>query len=562
MEILKKYAVKIILSFILIISAALCIYTTYNYNSGANNENGQNSFGMQGNQMSDSSKPMQKNQGSAPPTGNQNGNGDMNNMPQGNSQPQGNNSNQGNSVQNGNMPQGKNMQKGNMGQAADGFRQGGNSSTSSYLSPILISYGVIFLAVFIAAFYFFINKKIKIEKSNVKFIVFTLLMAGLLFRISLGTVMQGYSGDINLFKSWATSAANSLSKFYSSSKSSDYPPLYIYVLAMVGKIASIGSMSKYYILLLKLPSILADVTTSYLIYKIAKKHLSLEMSILLAAFYIFNPAIFINSTLWGQVDSFFTLIVISAVYMLSQKKLGFATLLFTLGVLMKPQGIIFLPVLFFELVKQRKIKSFLKAAVIAIIAAIAIILPFSINKDPLWIFKLYSSSVAEYPYASLNAFNFFSLIGANHVKDTSTLFLLSYHNYGMIFIVLVTLFSWYIYIKGKDSTIAAASALIIMAGVFTFSVGMHERYLFPAIALSILSFIYLKDKRILLLTVGFSITSYLNTHAVLFQARSMDSLSYSPMVIIVSAINVLLFGYLVMLIWDIVLKKKTEAIAI
>lgn len=543
MEFIKNHAVKIIISFVIIISAALCIYTICKYNSGTgNNKVGQNSIGKQDRERPASSNSMQKHQGSPPSMDNQNVNGAMNTPPQGNNAPQGNN-----------PPERSNTNQGSI-------RQDGNSSASSYLSPILISYGVIFLAAFIAAYYFFIHKKIRIEKSNVKFIIIALLAAGLLLRISLGTVMQGYSGDINLFKSWASSAANSLTNFYSNSKSSDYPPLYIYVLALIGKIAAVGSMSKYYVLLLKLPSIIADIAVSYLIYNIAKKHFSLEISMLLAAFYIFNPAAFINSTLWGQVDSFFTLIIISAVYMLCQKKTGISAALFTLGVLMKPQGIIFLPVLFFELVRQRNIKSFLKVAVMAMLTAAVVILPFSINKDPLWIFKLYTSTVNEYPYASLNAFNFFSLIGGNHVKDTSTLFLLSYHSYGMIFIVLVTLISWFIYMKGKDSAMAAVSALIIISGVFTFSVGMHERYLFPAVALSILSYIYLKDKRILLLSAGFSITSYLNTHAVLFQSRSMDSLSYSPMLVIVSAINILIFGYLIMLVWDLVVKKKVVAI--
>jgi len=133
---------------------------------------------------------------------------------------------------------------------------------------------------------------------------------------------------------------------YSSSRSSDYPPLYMYILFLTGKIAGVPAMNPYFTLLLKLPSIVADITTSYLIYRLAGKYLSLEISVLLSAFYIFNPAVFINSTFWGQVDSFFTFIVVSAVFMLSEKKTGLSSALFAAAVMMKPQGIIFLPVLF------------------------------------------------------------------------------------------------------------------------------------------------------------------------------------------------------------------------
>lgn len=48
------------------------------------------------------------------------------------------------------------------------------------------------------------------------------------------------------------------------------------------------------------------------------------MSIILAAFYLFNPAILVNSSVWWQVDSFFTLILVLAVYMLSDGRVGIA----------------------------------------------------------------------------------------------------------------------------------------------------------------------------------------------------------------------------------------------
>ncbi|WP_407306505.1 hypothetical protein [Desulfosporosinus sp. SB140] len=47
----------------------------------------------------------------------------------------------------------------------------------------------------------------------------------------------------------------------------------------------------------------------------------MELSIFTVAFYCFNPAIFVNSTIWGQVDSFFTLIVIAGVVLLAEQKL-------------------------------------------------------------------------------------------------------------------------------------------------------------------------------------------------------------------------------------------------
>ncbi len=433
---------------------------------------------------------------------------------------------------------------------------GGISSAATKYAPQLLCCAAVFLIVFIAAYFLLLRKKLKIDPGHEKILLLTLLGVGLLLRLAAATLMDGHN-DINIFKGWASSAANNFSQFYSGARTSDYPPLYIYILYLIGKIAAIPAVNSYYTILLKLPSIAADIASSYLIYRLARKYLTLETSVLLAAFYVFNPAVFINSIFWGQVDSFFTMIIMAAVYLLSEKKIGLSAALFTAAVLMKPQGIIFLPVLFFELVRQKSFKSFLIAAVSALSTAAIIIFPFSYNKGVLWIYNLFSKTTAEYPYAAVNAFNLFSLLGKNYVKDATNQFLFSYHSWGMIFIVLTTLLAWFLYIKGNSRVFAPAAALLLITGVFNLSTRMHERYLFPAVALSILAFIYLKDKRLLLLSAGFSATVYLNTHYVLFKTSGMNAVTYSPVLIITSLLNVLLLFYLGKVLFDIAVRKKT-----
>ncbi|MFC7441845.1 hypothetical protein [Laceyella putida] len=70
-------------------------------------------------------------------------------------------------------------------------------------------------------------------------------------RIAVAPWIDGHPGDMNFFKNWATSAAKDLSGFYING-SSDYPPFYIYILYLVGKIASVPAMSPYFTLLLRL----------------------------------------------------------------------------------------------------------------------------------------------------------------------------------------------------------------------------------------------------------------------------------------------------------------------
>ncbi|WP_155891162.1 glycosyltransferase 87 family protein [Ectobacillus panaciterrae] len=435
------------------------------------------------------------------------------------------------------------------------FRHTANSGTK-YATSLAV-YSVLFFGLFAVAYYLFANKNIKIRQSNKKALLWTLLGVGLFLRIAAAPWIGGHP-DINLFKNWATSAAKGLTGFYING-SSDYPPFYIYILFIVGKIASVPAMNSYFTLLLKLPSILADIATAYLVYRLAVKYLPLEFSLLISAFYAFNPAIFINSTFWGQVDSFFTLIVVLAVFMLSENKVFLSGVFFAAAVLMKPQGIIFLPVLFFELVRLKSVKCFLTAAAAGLGTALAVILPFSFHQGPFWIFKLFSSTIGEYPYASVNGFNFYSLLGANYKQDTSTLFVFSYHTWGMIFIIIVTAFSWFIYIKGRSAKFASIAALLQITGVFTFSTSMHERYLFPAAALSLFAFIYLRDKRLLWLAAGFSATIFINIYAVFYgMFNGPAGVPYNFTLIITSLLNVVFSIYLVKVVWDITVRSKTS----
>ncbi|WP_242832614.1 hypothetical protein [Clostridium saccharoperbutylacetonicum] len=220
---------------------------------------------------------------------------------------------------------------------------------------------------------------------------------------------------------------------------------------------------------------------------------------------------------------------------------------------MKPQGIIFLPILFFELVRQSKIKNFMFSALAALVTILVIIIPFSINQqNPLWIVSLYTKTISEYPYASVNAFNFFSLIGGNYKSYNTNLFIVNYHTLGMLFIVITTLIGWFVYIKGNNRKYVSAIALLQIAGVFTFSVGMHERYLFPAVALAVLSYIYLKDKRFMILAIGFSITSYINISTILFNLKASI---FNNLMGITSILNIVLVAYLLKVLLDNVVEK-------
>lgn len=548
----KNKVLKISSIFILLISVFICIYSIKNYKS-SNSSALNNKIKIEGN-MADNGfgkfPPLVNNSGNAQGVNKDDNNSPNSRFSKGKNQENNDRQNDNNgAIDRGNKNKRPNLNDNKTPMENGNVSRGGNNK----YGPALAAYSGVFLVICIGIYIIFKRKNININTKDEKTVIFTLLIVGFLLRIAAGTLMDGHN-DINLFRNWAQTAANNLFQFYLNAKSADYPPLYIYVLSIIGKISNLSYFKDYFILLLKIPSIAADIITAYFIYKLGKKYLSCIIGILLAAFYIFNPAVFIDSTFWGQVDSIFTLLIVLAIYLLAEERITASSAVFAASVLMKPQGIIFLPILFFELVRKRSIKVFLKAGITAFITALVIILPFAVNESsPLWIFNLYSKTISEYPYATVNGFNFFGLLGANYVKNTEDLFLFSYHTWGMIFIVITTLISWAVYIKNNDRKYVSIIALFQIAEVFTFSVGMHERYLFPAVALSILALIYLKDKRFFILVLGFSITSYMNIFSVLFY---LNTSAFKILLIVVSYLNVLLVIYMVKILFESFMKSK------
>ncbi|ANS76623.1 hypothetical protein AWM70_20260 [Paenibacillus yonginensis] len=385
-----------------------------------------------------------------------------------------------------------------------------------------------------------------------------MLGSALLLRIALVPWTTGHNGDMNYFRSWATSAAQDFSGFYVHG-SADYPPLLIYFLYLIGRAASLPGMEIFFNTMIKLPSLLADVITGYLIYRLASRHVSTRLGFILAAFYAACPAVLVDSAFWGQVDSFFTLLIVLAVLLITEGRLTWSAALFAAAVMMKPQGIIFAPVLFFEWVRLRSVKKAAAGMLTAAAVVVLLILPFSSGQDPLWIVKLFQRTIGEYPYASVNADNFFSLIGANH-KDSSSVFILfSYQTWGWIFIVLTTAYSWLIYSRIRSREAAFLAALFQIAGVFTFSTSMHERYLFPAVALAICAYLYFKDKRLLGVAAGFSFTVFANTFSVLYGATGRTGTpSYTYSLMFVSLINVLLVLWLAVIMWQLAFRTSRE----
>lgn len=289
-------------------------------------------------------------------------------------------------------------------------------------------------------------------------------------------------GDMGSWIGWSNRLMEvGFGKFYEAW--SDYLPGYMYVLFLWGNLWKILPHVIPQEVFYKLPSIFADGITIYLIYLIVKK-LKDERSALVAGFiYGISPAVFGNSALWGQADSFAVLPIVLALYFILNKKYLLSGLMIGAAAVLKPAGMFLLPVLLlFIILKDKKIKDVLFFLIPAIAIFLLAFWPFSDGQDLIpFIIHRFQTTMDQYKYTSLNAFNFWAIGGGWWKDDTVRFFLLTLQQWG------VGLFSIsYLSILGnlrkkREVNLPLSAAIIFLAG-FLFLTRAHERHIFPVFA--------------------------------------------------------------------------------
>lgn len=388
---------------------------------------------------------------------------------------------------------------------------------------------------------FCINYIIKNNKSKINIII-PCIIAAFLLRILLAYTNMGHATDRGCFSSWAKMLADGgFSAFYSSDTFTDYPPGYMYILRLIGIVKNTFKMTVgVENIVLRLPAILCDILTGGMIYFIARDKLSKTDSGIVSAFYLFNPAVIINSSVWGQVDSVYLVLIVSGLYFLMQKKYYF--FLFALALLFKPQALILTPVYLFalyEYIKDKGIKGVLwliPHIILALCVLVIPMLPFGLNE----VINQYLNTLSSYKYATVNAFNLWGMLGLNWHELTGIISVVGY-----LFIAVICVISGFIYFKTKDNSKYFLTGAFLYLATYMLSVKMHERYAFCAVALALIAFIISNRRKNFLFFLFITISQVINTAWILFVYETDPAKYYqSFFVIFASVLNLLLLVYM------------------
>ena len=410
-----------------------------------------------------------------------------------------------------------------------------------------------------------------------------LLGGALLLRLVLALVTDGYPYDMSCFVAWGDKlAAEGPAAFYSEGYFADYPPGYLWVLGLVGAIRAalhIAYESKWTYFLLALVPSLCDCGLAWRVYRTAKRSswgVKEHTALVLTAFTAFNPLMLFDTGVWKQIDGAFALPLVLCFVLLEQRRYLPAAVLYGVALAIKPQALLFGPVLAvcylaaitLEKDRLRAFGRCFGGAALALLPPLLTGLPFFgvVQLIPKLIDK-YTGTMSGYPYATINAFNWLAALGGNwkELADPA-LFGISWQQLGCLNILLVAAGLAYFAVRSVRG--GWFSPLLLAAyygiGIFTLAHCMHERYMVPGVLLTLLAAAHWNDIRLYAAGVGLSLTGFINLAAVYSLTGSNDewltSATSSTVAVLTGLGETVCFVLLIFAVWDIARHGHTLAL--
>jgi len=347
---------------------------------------------------------------------------------------------------------------------------------------------------------------------NKPFNLKTLIVLVFILRLFL-SLLPPMEIDHGCWRAWsARMVALGPAKFYSSEVFTANPPGFLYVFWLLGEIKNnifprLSFFSSGYDFMLKLPNNIADLAAGVLIYLIIKKRKGDKLAKLGFLLYTLNPAIWFNSSVFGQFDgsgAFFGLL--AAYLLLERKKILLATVAFAFVWAIKPQAIALAPALGLITLFKFKPGDWFKGAFAFIVATLLIYWPFFPYNPLSGVIYVFQQMTPLYSCTTCFTFNFWGLFG-NWQSDMVLFLGLPFLYWGIILfgLSLILLFRF----KKENPYLFITLSILSFNMLMT---RMHERYVLPFFAFFLIATILLKSKPLLLTYIFFSLFNTLNVY--------------------------------------------------
>lgn len=253
-------------------------------------------------------------------------------------------------------------------------------------------------------------------------------------------------------------------------------------------------------LVYKLPANIADSVLAYIIFLFSARRWGEWKGLAAGCLYAALPVAWNISALWGQMDSVQALALVAVILVLLRGNHLIAAALWSAIFLFKPHSIIFAPLFVLIMWQRNPARVFSRkigsSAIVALGSIWLLSFPFTREMpggSGAWlvhpfelVWKQFRYAVDLYPYASLHALNFWTLLGLNWVPDVHTFAGMSYHAWGIGlfvgFLLLILSYVWRTKKPAQSSELYFLAAAAISLVAYTFLTRVHDRHGFPFLA--------------------------------------------------------------------------------
>ncbi|OGS33805.1 MAG: hypothetical protein A2293_12095 [Elusimicrobia bacterium RIFOXYB2_FULL_49_7] len=329
----------------------------------------------------------------------------------------------------------------------------------------------------------------------------------------------------------------------------EYPPLSPWLFFSMDKIGNslkkvFGPFDAFY-WLHKFFLLLIDLILAALLYlKIRDR----KLGKVIATFFLFSPAFLTTSVVWGQMDNLFTLFLCLTLFATLDKKAAWAGMWFGLACLTKLQAPLFLPFFIGVWIIRKEGHSLVRFIGLSASTYLVVALPFLLAGDGMRLFHLYLSTSRYHPYLSANAWNLWWLLSGANGFQSDLPFILGSLNSRMVgwllFFIVYGIIFWRMVRSSEDLDKTILGCALLAAAFFMLPTQMHERYLYPALILAMISITLMQKKEKWLWLVG-SLGFFVNLIAALglqYPHWAINALFQSHGIsLAISAMNTVLF---------------------
>lgn len=327
----------------------------------------------------------------------------------------------------------------------------------------------------------------------------------------------------------------------------DYMPLRLYWLSGFSALPFLNDASfraplpPVTLLLIKLPGVLADLATVALLYAWSRRWRAPAGAAALAALYALAPPVWMNVAWWGQVDAILVLPILLMIALLDRAGGRWSWACWMIALLIKPQAIIFAPVLFIVTLRRYGCRGLLAGSGLAAVLAGLSCAPLLLAGQGPGLLQAYIGSVGRFPLLTNRAYNLWYLVtlGAGGMDAGQGIGPLSFRLIGVILIGGVAVLVCAALIRRSDGPARTLSAAVLALAFFTLPTQIHERYLFLSLALLVMS--AAADRPVLAAFVIVMISATLNILGALrgFSEPAYAAIIASPLPLVLAVLNVL-----------------------